>query len=154
MRLLRKLHDRPIFKRETAATGADEVIRWWETRRVFFNTVVGFVGVLTCVSMIVCGFVSEPIVGEAIGLPDPVFLGIFGILFYGILANVFYTSGWIGELFIRTILTAERASSVGLQAFRAGMAFSVALTLSPAVLCWIAFGIALAHGQTHGPLPE
>jgi hypothetical protein len=42
-------------------------------------------------------------VGEAIGILDGPLLGVFGILIYGILANVFYTGGWIAELALRTV---------------------------------------------------
>ena len=89
MRLLNSLYDKPTFKREAPATGASGVIRWWESRRIFFNLVVGCTGVITCILMIVCAFISEPIVGEAIGLPGSPLLAIFGILLYATVANLF-----------------------------------------------------------------
>jgi len=154
MRLLSALYDKPIFKRETPVDDARDVIRWWEGRRVFFNFVVGCAGVLTCILMIVCAFVSEPIIGEAIGLPDGPLLGIFGILFYAIFANVFYTFGWICELLVRAMATTEKSAALGIKSFRAGVTFSIVLTLSPIVFCWLAFALAVLHGQTHGPVPE
>ncbi len=92
---------------------AGEVIRWWEGRRFFFNSVVGCTGVITCVLLIVCAFTAESSVGEPIGMPDGPLLGVFGIVFYGILANVFYTGGWISELLMRAVTTTEKASAFG-----------------------------------------
>jgi hypothetical protein len=128
-----------------------EVIRWWEGRRLFFNSVVGCTGVITCVLLIVCALTADSTVGEPIGMPDGPLLGVFGIVFYGILANVFYTGGWISELLLRAVTTTEKASALGLTAFRAGVYFSILLTLCPAVVCWIAFAVALLKGQKHGP---
>jgi hypothetical protein len=146
--------NRPEFKRELPLNGPLEVIQWWETRRVFFNYVVGCTGIITCILVIVCAFIADSVVGEAIGMTDGPLLGIFFILFYGILANVFYTAGWIAELTFRTSTTAKRSAAFGLKAFRAGMVFSIFLTLCPAVLCWLAFAVAFLHGQKHGPPGE
>jgi hypothetical protein len=154
MRLLSALYDKPIFKRETPIDDVRDVIRWWESRRLFFNFVVGCAGILTCILLIFCAFVSEPIVGEAIGLPDGPLIGVFGIFFYGIFANFFYTFGWICELLVRTIATAEKSAVLGIKSFRAGVTFSILLTLSPVVFCWLAFAVAAMHGQKHGPPPE
>jgi hypothetical protein len=154
MQLFQKLYDKPIFRRELPVSGALDVLRWWESRRFFFNLVVGFAGITTCVLLIVCAFVSEPIVGEAIGLPDGPLFGIFAIFAYALFANIFYTSGWICELLARTFTTAEKSSTIAIRTFRAGVTFSVALTLSPVVFCWLAFAVAVMHGQKQGPLPE
>jgi hypothetical protein len=147
-------YNRPAFQRKPPAVGANAVIRWWESRRIFFNIVIGCAGLITCILLIVCAVVSEPIVGEAIGLPDGPLLGVFGIFFYALLANLFYTSGSICELLARKITTIEKSASFGLKLFRAGVTFSILLTLSPAVLCWISFAVAVLHGQKHGPPPE
>ena len=154
MRLLHVFYDGPIFNRESPVDDARGVIRWWEDRRLFFNFVVGCVGILTCILMIVCAFVSESIVGEAIGLPDGPLLGVFGIFFYAIFANLFYTFGWICELLARTMTTTEKSAVLGIKSFRTGVTFSILLTLSPVVFCWLAFAVAVMHGQKHGPLPE
>ena len=87
-------------------------------------------------------------------MPDGPLLGVFAIVFYGILANLFYTGGWISELLVRAVTTTEKASAVGLRAFRAGVYFSILLTLFPAVVSWIAFAVALLKGQKHGPPSE
>jgi hypothetical protein len=102
--------------------------------------------------LVVCAFVADATVGEPIGLPDGPLLGIFGIFCFGILANVFYTGGWICELFIRANTTTERSTAFGLKAFPVGLIFSIFITLCPAAFCCLAFAIALAKGQKHGPV--
>jgi hypothetical protein len=153
-RYVRGLFQGSQFRRNLPLTGAAEVIRWWESRRFFFNSVVGCAGVITCVLLIVCAFTAESTVGEPIGMPDGPLLGVFGIFFYGILANVFYTGGWICELLMRATTTAERSAAFGLKAFRIGVNFSIFLTLCPAAVCWLAFAVALVKGQKHGPAGE
>jgi hypothetical protein len=108
--------------------------------------VLALVGTITCVLMIACGFVSEPIVGEAIGLPDGGIFIIFGILLYAVLANVCYTGGWIVELLLAR-RSPTRAAGFGLLAFRRGMKFSICLTLFPAVISWAVFLGDLAFGH-------
>jgi hypothetical protein len=104
--------------------------------------------------LIVCAFMAESMVGEPIGLPDGPLLGVFGIFFYAILANLFYTGGWICELLMRTTVTAERSDALGLKAFRVGVKMSILITLCPAAICWLAFAVALLHGQKHAPTGE
>jgi hypothetical protein len=87
-------------------------------------------------------------------MPDGPLLGVFGIFFYGILANVFYTRGWICELLLGSVTTAKKSAAFGLKAFRVGIAISIFITLCPAALSWFAFAIALLHGQIHGPPGE
>lgn len=154
MKILTTLYDRPVFTRDSPASSKVEVIRWWESRRPFFNLIVGVTGIFTCIMLLTCAFISEPIVGKAIGLPDGPLLGLFGIVFYGILANIFYTCGSVSELFLRSIQSTENAAKLSLRAFRAGITFSVFLTLSPAAFCWLAVALAVLHGQKHGSAPE
>jgi len=68
-----------------------------------------------------------------------------------VLANVFYTGGWISDQVMRAVTTTEKASAFGLKAFRTGVFFSILLTLCPALVCWIVFSVALWKGQKHGP---
>jgi hypothetical protein len=98
--------------------------------------------------------IAEPTVGVPIGLPDGPLLGVFGILFYGILANFCYTGGWIAELLLRSISDGETSTAFGLRAFRLGVKFSILLTLSPAIVCWISLGVALIGGHKLEPSVE
>jgi hypothetical protein len=147
---IKALLEGPWFDRREPIAGAGDVIRWWESRRLFFNMVVGCTGIITCVLLIICAFTADSTVGEPIGLPDGPLLGVFGILLYGILANICYTGGWVCELLVRTARKAKSSTSFGLTAFRMGITFSIFITLCPAVICWLIFAIALLTGQKHG----
>lgn len=57
------------FRRDQPLMNPGEVIRWWEGRRFFFNSVVGCTGVITCVLLFVCAFTADSTVGEPIGMP-------------------------------------------------------------------------------------
>ena len=81
--MFKNLFDGPAFQRDLLQDDPGQVIEWWESRRWLFNAVVGCTGIITCVAMVACAWFAEPTVGEAIGLPDPVFLGIFGIILFG-----------------------------------------------------------------------
>lgn len=71
-----------------------EVIRWWEVRRLLFNgvlLVVGF-GSIEAMDFLISRATPDGGSGmEAFGLA-------LGVLFYGLAANICYTSGWIVEL--------------------------------------------------------
>ncbi len=154
LRWIRRFYKRAEFSRDHPVTGAQEVIRWWEERRPFFNIVVGCTGILTCLLLLICAFSSEASVGEAIGMPDGPLLGIFFIPLYAILANICYTGGWVTELVARATAKADLATALGLWAFRWGISVSIFVTLTPAIVCWIAFAVALLRGQKHGPINE
>ena len=113
---------------------------------------LAIVGSVTYLLNLACAFISEPIIGEAIGLPDGGIFIIFGILLYAIMANVCYTGGWIVELFV-TRRYPSKAVGFGVRAFRNGMKFSIGLTLFPAVLCWAVFLGDLAFGRRLAPNP-
>jgi hypothetical protein len=144
----------PRFKREDIQTSAFEVISWWESRRLFYNGIVGIAGVACCVLVIACAVLSEATIGEAIGLPDGPLLGVFAIIAYGILANLCYTAGWVCELIVRSVSTSEKSTSFGLKSFRIGVQFSVLLTLLPAAICWIILALALITGHKPQASPE
>jgi hypothetical protein len=151
---LKRFYERSDFTRREPATSARESIRWWESRRFFFNLVVGCTGLLTCFLLLVCAFTADSFVGEPIGMTDGPLLGIFLIILYALLANVCYTGGWISELLVGASGKAQSATAFGLKAFRVGVTFSIFVTLCPAFFCWLAFAIALLKGQKHGPIGE
>ena len=128
----------PVYERDQALHKNADVLRWWEARRWYYNKIVGGVGLVATFFMISCGILSEPLVGEPIGIPDPPALVPLGILAYGLAANLCFTGGWIVECMLRTKTADTGAFTV--RAFRYGIGFSIALTFLPAMLCWIAFG--------------
>jgi hypothetical protein len=144
--VLRRFFSGRVYERDPHLTHPAQIRRWWEERRLFYNIVVGCVGGVTSVLMILCGFISEPIVGEAIGIPDPPILVPLGIVAYGIAANICYTEGWVVEsrLAKRGALS---SADFGVRAFKYGVIFSVGLTFFPAVLSWAVFLLSLASGR-------
>ena len=82
-----------------------QVIGWWELRRIPFNLIVGLIGITT----------------------------VIAILGYGVMANVFYTGGWVAELLVRRYRR-EWAHGFAPVSFAAGLAFSVVLTLTPVMI--------------------
>jgi hypothetical protein len=151
---IHRFYERPEFSRLQPAVDAGHVIRWWEERRLFYNVAVGCTGLTTCFLLVICAMISDSMVGEPIGMPDGPLLGVFAIIFYAILANICYTGGWVTELLVRVTGRADDAAKVSIKAFHLGVTFSILLTLSPAVLCWFAFAVALFKGQKLGPLGE
>ncbi len=101
---LKRFYERPDFIRIDTANAASDVIRWWESRRLFFNVIVGITGLLTCVSLVLCAFTADSLVGEPIGMTDGPLLGILMIVPYALLAKVCYTAGWISELLAQRMM--------------------------------------------------
>jgi hypothetical protein len=126
---LKRFYKRADFTRTQPTNGAREVIRWWESRRLFFNTVVGCTGLVTCFLLIICAFTADSFVGEPIGMPDGPLLGVFLIVPYALLANLFYTGGWVTELLILAGGKAQSAAAFGVKAFRIGVAAAFGLAM-------------------------
>lgn len=98
------------------------ILRWWESRRIFYNLVVGAAGVVTLTATFL--FTALP--------PYPGNLRGIGlvVLLYGVMANVFYTFGAPLDLFLRRVLR-DRGGPVAQALFRYGVAFAIGLTLLP-----------------------
>lgn len=111
------------------------LLRWWESRRLLYNKVVGATGLVTLAGFSVMALLP----------PDPMPLrnlpGLaVGAAIYGILANGCYSLGWLAELAAQR-LWGRRTPDVGPLLFRQGLIFSVGLTLLPllfAGLIWMA----------------
>ena len=76
-----------------------------------------------------------------------------GILIYAVLANVFFTGGWIAELSVRKIWP-NQTERFAAWSFSLGLIFSVLLTLAPGIVVGIGglFGL-VGHllGVVHNP---
>lgn len=115
------------------------VVQWWESRRLTYNAVVGGVGLFTLTY--VSGWVkllSDPGPWEWTPL-------IVGTIAYGVSANLCYTLGWVVENLVERWM--ERpVYGLGPALFRYGLAFSVGLTLLPAILMTVAGVAGLIFG--------
>jgi hypothetical protein len=120
--LVEVLYPLPDLRRTPLST-----IRWWESRRLVFNKVVGAVGVgsLGCMTLI-----------DALP-PRPVFMALdimlVGVAMFIALANVCYTFGWMTELLARCVW-GRSAPNLGPLLFRQGLIFAAGLTLLPLFL--------------------
>jgi hypothetical protein len=129
LRKLRMLIVR-ILARPIGPLPSRAVVLWWEARRVPYNAIVGAVGLVSATIMIGVAFTCESRGGAPIGLPDPPAFAIVGALLYGVLANICYTGGWITEVVVAKVWSAE-TTRFGPIAFTLGTAFSVLVTLIP-----------------------
>ena len=108
------------------------LLRWWESRRLTYNVVVGGAGLLTL-------GVFELVSALPPQLPGPGFVWR-GVVVYAVLANLGYSLGWVAEVVMRA-LWKEQAPDAGPALFRQGLSFAVGLTLLPiplVALSWLA----------------
>jgi hypothetical protein len=114
---------------QSSSSTRREIVVWWETRRFRFNLYVGLVGVVTWVLVVVAGSAA---VKPGVDFEEPIAM-IVGPFVFGLLANGFYTLGWIVD-------TLSYRGMPRTQLYKAGVVFSVVLTALPgvwAVAAWI-----------------
>lgn len=124
--LTRLLFPAPAEVRNTGA-----IFKWWESRRLTFNVIVGATGFVTLAAIKVVALLP----------PFSMDLPIFwpAVLAYGVLANVFYSFGFVTEAAMQRAWR-DDTPRVGPPLFRQGLIFSVGLTLFPVA----AIGVAKA----------
>jgi hypothetical protein len=122
-----------LCRRDSPVNSAREAIGWWEARRIPFNLIVGSAGIITCITVGVVALGAEVLFHSEFGLPDPPLFALFGIIIYGLLANVCYTGGWIAELVVRKVWPRE-ADRFATLSLSLSVIFSVLLTLAPAIV--------------------
>ena len=114
---------------EVRSTGA--IFRWWESRRLTYNAVVGATGLVTIAAMKLIALLPP------LSTNLPVFWP--GVAAYGLFANLFYSLGFATEAAMQRAWHDE-TPRVGPPLFRQGLIFSVGLTLFPIALMGIAWG--------------
>lgn len=117
---------------EVRSTGA--ILRWWESRRLTFNVIVGATGVVTLGAMKLIALTPP------LSMNLPVFWP--GIVAYGVFANLFYSLGFATEAAMQRAWH-EETPRVGPALFRQGLVFSVGLTLFPVALMGINWSFQL-----------
>ena len=128
--LTRLLFPAPAELRNTAS-----IFRWWESRRLTFNVVIGVTGLITLSVIKAIAFLPP------LSTNMPVFFWP-GILAYGVLANLFYSLGFVTEAAMQRAWHDE-TPRVGPALFRQGLTFSVGLTLFPIALMGIGWGVSV-----------
>jgi len=99
------------------------MVRWWEVRRFSYNFCVGLAGLVSLAMILAVQKVSGLTLLSA----------VFGVLCYGVAANLCYSFGWTGELTARR-MWGYKAQYFGPVAFSLGMIFSIGLTLVPGTI--------------------
>jgi hypothetical protein len=128
----RRLKSSSLSRRDTPVTNARETIGWWEARRIPFNLMVASAGVLSGIVIGVVAAGSYFLFNSDFGAPGQPFFELVAVLIYALLANVFFTGGWIAELIVRKIWPKE-ADRFATLSFSLGLVFSVLLTLAPGI---------------------
>jgi len=89
-----------LFSRPDEPMSAWEVIKWWELRRIPYNVIIGVFAIgcylAFCILMDASGVVKP---GE--DAVEPLVVVLMPFVF-----NIFYTGGWVLELFLRLALFA------------------------------------------------
>ena len=127
--LTQLLFPAPAEVRSTAS-----IFRWWESRRLKFNAVVGATGAVTVGALKVIALTPP------MSLDLPMFWP--AIVAYGIFANLFYSLGFVTEAVMQRAW-GDDTPRVGPALFRQGLIFSVGLTLFPVALMGINWGFHL-----------
>jgi hypothetical protein len=117
---------------EVRNTGA--IFKWWESRRLTFNVIVGATGLVTLAVIKVVALLP----------PFSISLTVFwpGVVAYGVLANLFYSLGFVTEAAMQRAWRDE-TPRVGPPLFRQGLIFSVGLTLFPIAAIGVAKALLL-----------
>ena len=116
-----------------------DAIVWWERRRIAFNVVILFAGAFTLLLIQVIHALLARF-GADVTLPNGL---VSFVIFYMFAVNICYTLGWVSELLWSDGDTA-RTELLRPAVYRWGLAFSVAVTLLPAVfvpLLWFMQGV-------------
>lgn len=105
---------------------AMNIISWWESRRLFYNVIVGLAG---CVSLVFLRFLCMNHIFDASPLGG-VLLMLWGTFCVAVMANVCYTAGCICDSFARYFWK-DKAESFGPILFSLGLIFSLMVVALP-----------------------
>lgn len=110
------------------------IIRWWESRRLKYNLIVGGSGLVSLGAIRLLS--SLP--------PDPLHLPyvLQPILVFGVMANLCYLLGPVAEVAVEK-LSRGKILPTGPVFFRMGLTFSVGLVLLPTILFAVDWGIRI-----------
>jgi hypothetical protein len=122
-----------ILRRDGTPLSSLQIVGWWELRRIPYNLIVGFSGLLTICVMVAVEINCERRTGVSSVLPDPPIFALFGAIVYAFMANVCFTGGWVVELLLVHGL-GIRPRRFAQVAFALGLLGSVLLTILPAAL--------------------
>ncbi|MEX2282655.1 MAG: hypothetical protein WEE89_09255 [Gemmatimonadota bacterium] len=116
------------------------IVRWWESRRLKYNLMVGAAGLTSTAVVAILTFLPP----DAHGMQGPIgeFLPIAVV--FGVAANICYTLGPMVELMLEK-LWGRRALPTGPTLFRMGLTFSVGLALLPTLIAGFDWAFRILH---------
>jgi hypothetical protein len=126
-RLIHAMQWSGLFHHNREARTFFGIIRWWESRRFHYNVI-----------LLLAGISSSYVYWHLFGLyaqdpsDDGMFPGLLEISF-GIMANVFYTFGWMIECLLLLVFRRRGLPFAGAPLFVTGLALSVLLALVPGI---------------------
>ena len=121
---------------ESPLSTRGDIIRWWETRRYAFNAFLLAVGFASWILVMIAGSAAvKP--GE--DFEEPLAM-LFGTVIYAVMANIFYTMGWV----VDTIFYNGRPRT---RLHKAGLIFAMILTAVPGVWAVVAWLITVFTGR-------
>src|SRR5689334_14797015 len=122
---------RLLFPAPAEVRSTTSIFRWWESRRLTFNIIVGGTGLVTLAAIKLIALLPP------LSMSMPVFWP--AVFLYGFFANLFYSFGFVTEATMQRAWR-EETPRVGPALFRQGLVFSVGLTLFPIALMSIGWG--------------
>lgn len=130
-----------IFRRPETPRSSADVIRWWESRRLYYNVIVFVVGCISLVTYFaIVGLEPRPPMEET---EIPGLFICMGAFFILIVANICYSGGWILEL-VAHLAFRRWTRLLGPIVFAAGLAFSIGVVWMPT----ISMGLRWLHRLT------
>lgn len=138
-----RLSPRWLFYRAETPRHRDDVIPWWESRRLFYNIIVFFAGFISLVTYFIIAGLEPRLPMEETDIPG-LFVCIGGCLVL-VTANMCYFAGWISELIIHLVFR-RWTRLFGPVAFGAGLTFSVGVMWLPTVTIAFRWLHLLIHG--------
>lgn len=100
------------------------LFHWWESRRLTYNVAVGGAGLFTLGAVHLLAWLPPGV---------PMSVGWQPVVAFGVLANVYYTGGWLMELGMKALWGPD-SPRAGPALFRQGLIFSVGVTQLPVLL--------------------
>lgn len=108
-----------LFDRPALPLSAGHIIGWWESRRLYYNAILlATVILVALLAAVLPGMDEKPHLSNAWSM---FLLGFFLLL---LPANIWYTGGWLADLFIKKVLHFT-ALGFGPWALGAGIALSL-----------------------------
>ncbi len=120
----------PLLKVDPEQRGLFQIIWWWEKRRLMYNLIVLFCGIISL--LIMSALVKLP-PGE--DLQEPM-----AIVGFGLLCNVCYTLGWLTEIM------GKKSTTYGPYMYKAGLyltLFAVFLPMIIHITLWVQRGFTI-----------